>query len=226
MFSLFLQVTRGPVRPCTLFLRANDYCSVELDSSLQIEDFDGLAILMHHYKRDAMYLRPLAIESDNVDAFVDHHMKLFFDIWLTSGSSIPKCVPLLEKYDEHEQWMLTQRCVPEILDSRAKETNTITCEVCGKLFPYTTGNERGNYKLHIDFHKYESAQCGCSIVFKSKKEAKRHHLLHHSKRDYVKCSQCHVVVQSKYLERHEREFHKDFICNDCGKVGQLLVIEI
>ena len=89
----------------------------------------------------------------------------------------------------------------------------------GKRFPYATGNERGNYKLHVDFHRYETADCGCgNLVFKSKKEAKRHHLLHHSQRDYVKCPQCHVVVQSKYLERHEWGFHKDFVCNDCRKV--------
>ena len=46
-------------------------------------------------------------------------------------------------------------------------------------------------------------------------------MVHDEKRkgQFKKCEQCCYVGRAAWLERHVREFHRDYICHICGKVS-------
>ena len=71
---------------------------------------------------------------------------------------------------------------------------------------------------HLKAHEREAMDCGCDIVFESPTEKKKHVMLHHSDGKFAGCDRCSWVGYKNSLQNHVEAYHKEYICDICGKV--------
>ena len=186
---------------------------------METEEFQGIGVVQVDTKRKEIIFRPAIIEQTRYDDHVDNCMRLLFDVW-RSQNNFAKCQYLEDKYDTIESIMLIPRCVPKILEMQSSRDVTSSCEVCGKTFAFITALEKQQFKRHLLQHKYENWRCDCNVQLSCPREVMRHIKLFHneSKRKYVQCSQCVDVFEESKLNKHIQDYHKEFICNVCGKL--------
>ena len=96
---------------------------------------------------------------------------------------------------------------------------SIQCQLCGKKFlqkDFKSGRRhRAAYSEHYKEHELEASDCGCGIIFTSKKQMSKHWLTVH--KGFVQCEACSEIISTKKkLEDHMKYKHQLRQCDQCG----------
>jgi hypothetical protein len=206
----------------TLRFSDNSEHQLVLKKDLATEEFDGLALLMRQKRSICYSLRTVHVVEERQEEFCDLWMRLLFDTWRHSSVHIPKCDYFLDKYKEYAECMIVPQCVEKLLGHKASQEHHKQCTDCGQLFPYVTMKQIYAYRNHMQRHVWDNFKCDCGVTFSDKAQKRRHYqMVHDEKRkgQFKKCDQCCYVGRATWLERHMREFHRDYVCHICGKVS-------
>lgn len=213
-----LRQARARSQPRSL-LGFSDGASFQIDIApdLSVTDLQGLVMLVWDDDQKCLKSRGFAMTQDRnkLGEQGDYFLSILFDTWCTSSESIPETTVLESCFEKVAKVSFLPKVIQSLLSEKLPQKQ---CPECGQVFPHLTPAQQAKYKLHKDRHEVENFQCDCDEVFGDDAKKKRHILIKHSNGLYAQCSQCVFIGVMSELLAHEKEYHRNFICDICGKV--------
>ena len=214
-----LEVKRVPERnQCrTNFDLDYDRCRLQLDDSLQTEDFEGLMVVAWY--GDGQSLGKVL----NFDQDPGIFLNVLKDVWTdvkTAGSyKLPFTDHMYQCFMSVYERTFASEILPQLMDGSAPSK---ICSMCGKLFYMISEYDRTMYIAHTKTHDHETplvCDCEDAKAITSASGRERHKKLYHSDGKFVECSipKCTDIIAVGALDEHIKDFHMvNLFCEQCG----------